>query len=116
MYRSCSLIHFPHDITLRIESSISSQTDSPIEAAHVVHKLTQRDLFIKDAYLVFRALCKLTMKPLNTERSETFFLTQTFILTASFQRTRSEISSDAVEATRSASCFDCSELAYAPFR
>ncbi|GLB33776.1 putative sec7 [Lyophyllum shimeji] len=29
--------------------------------------LTLNDLFIKDAFLVFRALCKLTMKPLNTE-------------------------------------------------
>jgi brefeldin A-inhibited guanine nucleotide-exchange protein len=29
--------------------------------------LTERDLFIKDAFLVFRALCKLTMKALNTE-------------------------------------------------
>ncbi|KAF8076350.1 hypothetical protein FPV67DRAFT_1407470 [Lyophyllum atratum] len=29
--------------------------------------LTPNDLFIKDAFLVFRALCKLTMKPLNTE-------------------------------------------------
>ncbi|KAJ7638783.1 hypothetical protein FB45DRAFT_903821 [Roridomyces roridus] len=29
--------------------------------------LTMNDLFIKDAFLVFRALCKLTMKPLNTE-------------------------------------------------
>lgn len=26
------------------------------------------DLFVKDAFLVFRALCKLTMKALNTER------------------------------------------------
>ncbi|TRM68092.1 hypothetical protein BD626DRAFT_480767 [Schizophyllum amplum] len=31
------------------------------------HQLTTQDLFIKDAFLVFRALCKLTMKPLNTE-------------------------------------------------
>jgi hypothetical protein len=31
--------------------------------------LSANDLFIKDAFLVFRALCKLTMKPLNTERS-----------------------------------------------
>ncbi|EEB90995.1 hypothetical protein MPER_10722, partial [Moniliophthora perniciosa FA553] len=29
--------------------------------------LTTNDLFIKDAFLVFRALCKLTMKPLNNE-------------------------------------------------
>lgn len=27
------------------------------------------DLFVKDAFLVFRALCKLSMKPLVTERS-----------------------------------------------
>ncbi|TFK55672.1 hypothetical protein OE88DRAFT_1652091 [Heliocybe sulcata] len=31
------------------------------------HQMTIDDLFIKDAFLVFRALCKLTMKPLNTE-------------------------------------------------
>ncbi|KAG9219328.1 hypothetical protein CCMSSC00406_0001738 [Pleurotus cornucopiae] len=30
-------------------------------------ELTVNDLFIKDAFLVFRALCKLTMKPLNNE-------------------------------------------------
>ena len=32
------------------------------------HELTTNDLFIKDAFLVFRALCKLTMKPVTTER------------------------------------------------
>lgn len=31
-------------------------------------ELTTNDLFIKDAFLVFRALCKLTMKPVTTER------------------------------------------------
>ncbi|KAJ7180014.1 hypothetical protein C8R43DRAFT_971372 [Mycena crocata] len=30
-------------------------------------ELSMNDLFIKDAFLVFRALCKLTMKPLNNE-------------------------------------------------
>ncbi|EED81455.1 predicted protein [Postia placenta Mad-698-R] len=30
-------------------------------------QLSANDLFIKDAFLVFRALCKLTMKPLNSE-------------------------------------------------
>jgi len=30
--------------------------------------MTLRDMFVKDAFLVFRSLCKLTMKPLNTER------------------------------------------------
>jgi brefeldin A-inhibited guanine nucleotide-exchange protein len=34
----------------------------------VDHGMTTRDLFIKDAFLVFRALCKLTMKTLNSER------------------------------------------------
>lgn len=34
----------------------------------VMKELTANDLFIKDAFLVFRALCKLTMKPLNNER------------------------------------------------
>jgi len=47
----------------RVETFRSSQIDSPIR-----NRLTQRDLFVKDAYLVFRALCKLTMKPLNQER------------------------------------------------
>ncbi|KAH9483049.1 Protein transport protein sec71 [Psilocybe cubensis] len=37
------------------------------EEAHSHHHLTLDDLFVKDAFLVFRALCKLTMKPLNTE-------------------------------------------------
>lgn len=30
--------------------------------------MSTNDLFLKDAFLVFRAMCKLTMKPLNTER------------------------------------------------
>ncbi|KAL1760103.1 hypothetical protein FB107DRAFT_256845 [Schizophyllum commune] len=38
----------------------------PANGGHA-HQLTTHDLFIKDAFLVFRALCKLTMKPLNTE-------------------------------------------------
>lgn len=33
-----------------------------------VREMSTNDLFIKDAFLVFRALCKLTMKPLNQER------------------------------------------------
>ena len=32
------------------------------------YELTTNDLFVKDAFLVFRALCKLTMKPVTTER------------------------------------------------
>ncbi|KAF5387640.1 hypothetical protein D9615_000382 [Tricholomella constricta] len=46
------------------------ETANPLDALHEAehaHNLTSNDLFIKDAFLVFRALCKLTMKPLNTE-------------------------------------------------
>lgn len=32
------------------------------------HRLSTNDLFIKDAFLVFRAICKLTMKPVTSER------------------------------------------------
>ncbi|BGP16437.1 hypothetical protein JCM10213_004007 [Rhodosporidiobolus nylandii] len=34
---------------------------------HPVNEVTTNDLYIKDAFLVFRALCKLSMKPLGTE-------------------------------------------------
>ncbi|KDR83773.1 hypothetical protein GALMADRAFT_236138 [Galerina marginata CBS 339.88] len=49
--------------------SFETQTlhDSFHEGGHSIHHLTLDDLFVKDAFLVFRALCKLTMKPLNTE-------------------------------------------------
>ncbi|TFK75941.1 Sec7-domain-containing protein [Pluteus cervinus] len=44
---------------------------SPLEEAHPnlnnIHAMSPNDLFVKDAFLVFRALCKLTMKPLNSE-------------------------------------------------
>ncbi|KAK0190769.1 hypothetical protein F5146DRAFT_1137595 [Armillaria mellea] len=39
----------------------------PEDEHHLHSEMTLNDLFIKDAFLVFRALCKLTMKPLNTE-------------------------------------------------
>ncbi|KAF9009101.1 hypothetical protein BDQ17DRAFT_1349527 [Cyathus striatus] len=44
---------------------VSSAHD--VRADYGSHQLTLHDLFVKDAFLVFRALCKLTMKPLNTE-------------------------------------------------
>ncbi|CAK5275581.1 unnamed protein product [Mycena citricolor] len=44
-----------------------SPTDSHSLPDSARHELTMNDLFIKDAFLVFRALCKLTMKPLNPE-------------------------------------------------
>ncbi|KAF7355292.1 Protein transport protein sec71 [Mycena sanguinolenta] len=45
----------------------SVEAPSDFEGHHDNHELSINDLFIKDAFLVFRALCKLTMKPLNTE-------------------------------------------------
>uniref|UniRef100_D8PRN3 SEC7 domain-containing protein n=1 Tax=Schizophyllum commune (strain H4-8 / FGSC 9210) TaxID=578458 RepID=D8PRN3_SCHCM len=44
-----------------------NQTVAQGGLTQMVNHLTTHDLFIKDAFLVFRALCKLTMKPLNTE-------------------------------------------------
>ncbi|KIL70092.1 hypothetical protein M378DRAFT_156145 [Amanita muscaria Koide BX008] len=41
--------------------------DVTSEYSQPVHHMSLRDMFVKDAFLVFRALCKLTMKPLNTE-------------------------------------------------
>ncbi|KAI9001407.1 hypothetical protein BD414DRAFT_431927 [Trametes punicea] len=41
------------------------EEQEPMDAPH--RQLSTNDLFIKDAFLVFRALCKLTMKPLNSE-------------------------------------------------
>ncbi|RDB22645.1 Protein transport protein sec71 [Hypsizygus marmoreus] len=48
----------------------SFETANPLDAlpeGEHGHDLTLKDLFVKDAFLVFRALCKLTMKPLNNE-------------------------------------------------
>ncbi|PFH46320.1 hypothetical protein AMATHDRAFT_7967 [Amanita thiersii Skay4041] len=44
-----------------------NNTDFVPEHDNGGHSMSLRDMFIKDAFLVFRALCKLTMKPLNTE-------------------------------------------------
>ena len=49
----------------------SFEAINPLDALPEVEharELTSNDLFVKDAFLVFRALCKLTMKPLNNER------------------------------------------------
>ncbi|EIN10767.1 Sec7-domain-containing protein [Punctularia strigosozonata HHB-11173 SS5] len=45
----------------------ASVQNSDHEAQRPFHQLSANDLFVKDAFLVFRALCKLTMKPLNSE-------------------------------------------------
>ncbi|KAL5527125.1 hypothetical protein ACEPAG_5916 [Sanghuangporus baumii] len=41
--------------------------DQLAETDYHPHAISTNDLFFKDAFLVFRALCKLTMKNLNTE-------------------------------------------------
>jgi hypothetical protein len=43
-------------------------SDAPHTNGYGHHTLTTNDLFLKDAFLVCRAMCKLTMKPLTTER------------------------------------------------
>ncbi|KAN0116045.1 hypothetical protein V8E52_006351 [Russula decolorans] len=60
-------------------TSVGSLQTSPAYSEHPEHEelsvngsshhrpLSTNDLLIKDAFLVFRAMCKLTMKPLNTE-------------------------------------------------
>ncbi|KAJ6599098.1 hypothetical protein DFH09DRAFT_971185 [Mycena vulgaris] len=60
--------------TDRQATSDNTETRNPVdgpraseEMEHNHKELTLNDLFIKDAFLVFRALCKLTMKPLNNE-------------------------------------------------
>jgi hypothetical protein len=47
--------------------------ESHINGSDDHRPLTTNDLFLKDAFLVFRAMCKLTMKPLNAERSAIIF-------------------------------------------
>ncbi|KAI0796813.1 hypothetical protein C8Q75DRAFT_710714 [Abortiporus biennis] len=56
----------PHPQLEPSETAGSETLHEDIEE-HEHHQMTTNDLFIKDAFLVFRALCKLTMKPLNQE-------------------------------------------------
>ncbi|KAH9970807.1 hypothetical protein BJV74DRAFT_866467 [Russula compacta] len=66
------------------DAPVSTSTEAPetvsVHSEHPEHRhelhingsshhrpLSTQDLFLKDAFLVFRAMCKLTMKPLNTE-------------------------------------------------
>ncbi|EIW61429.1 Arf family guanine nucleotide exchange factor SEC7 [Trametes versicolor FP-101664 SS1] len=57
-----------HSMREASESAASEALpDEEPEADIPLRELTTNDMFIKDAFLVFRALCKLTMKPLNSE-------------------------------------------------
>ncbi|ETW82422.1 hypothetical protein HETIRDRAFT_108770 [Heterobasidion irregulare TC 32-1] len=46
-----------------------SLPSTPAQGHHAppAHTMTINDLFLKDAFLVFRSMCKLTMKPLNSK-------------------------------------------------
>ncbi|KAG2152199.1 hypothetical protein BD769DRAFT_1403759 [Suillus cothurnatus] len=61
-----SSIHDP-DVPQGTTSPTPPATYDVAENKHATRELSTQDMFIKDAFLVFRALCKLTMKPLNTE-------------------------------------------------
>ncbi|KAI0092054.1 hypothetical protein BDY19DRAFT_983580 [Irpex rosettiformis] len=58
----------PASASRQARMSLSARSDAVTEeeVAHGV-AMSTNDLFIKDAFLVFRALCKLTMKPLNQD-------------------------------------------------
>lgn len=58
---ACILISFGREPSEIAPSEAGDEYDNS-------RRLSANDLFIKDAFLVFRALCKLTMKPLNSER------------------------------------------------
>ncbi|KAG2109806.1 guanine nucleotide exchange factor in Golgi transport N-terminal-domain-containing protein [Suillus clintonianus] len=61
-----SSVHDP-DVPEGTISPAPPATPEAAENGHAARELSTQDMFIKDAFLVFRALCKLTMKPLNTE-------------------------------------------------
>ncbi|KAG1907240.1 uncharacterized protein F5891DRAFT_362804 [Suillus fuscotomentosus] len=61
-----SSVHDP-DVAQETISHALPATHEAAENEHTARELSTHDMFIKDAFLVFRALCKLTMKPLNTE-------------------------------------------------
>lgn len=58
----------PHRRQASESAASEALPDEEPEADIPLRELTTNDMFIKDAFLVFRALCKLTMKPLNSER------------------------------------------------
>ena len=61
------LLNHAQSFSLRQSFESSNPLDALPEMEYA-YELTSNDLFVKDAFLVFRALCKLTMKPLNNER------------------------------------------------
>ncbi|KAI0368107.1 Sec7-domain-containing protein [Pilatotrama ljubarskyi] len=59
--------HHPAREVSESTASDAVPDEEPEPAGPPHRQLSTNDLFIKDAFLVFRALCKLTMKPLNSE-------------------------------------------------
>ncbi|EJD53498.1 Sec7-domain-containing protein [Auricularia subglabra TFB-10046 SS5] len=57
----------PPAISLDTFENPNPNDEVPEQEAEEPRAISDHDLFLKDAFLVFRALCKLTMKPLNTE-------------------------------------------------
>jgi len=53
---------------LHLRASIDTNMDLHAEGYFESRPLSDQELFVKDAFLVFRAMCKLTMKPLNNDR------------------------------------------------
>jgi brefeldin A-inhibited guanine nucleotide-exchange protein len=70
-----------------IKSTDSHDAMADVEPDVRSKLFTANDLFVKDAFLVFRALCKLTMKPLNTERLVYSLLSEFYRSKLSKQRT-----------------------------
>lgn len=66
MLRIVGFIGTSREVSEASETAHSEALDDEHEPFAI--EMTTNDLFIKDAFLVFRALCKLTMKPLNAER------------------------------------------------
>ena len=63
-FRLCPLLTDPH----ASEPTLCPSTPAQGHHAPPAHTMTIDYLFLKGAFLVFRPMCKLTMKPLNTER------------------------------------------------
>ncbi|THG97613.1 hypothetical protein EW026_g4418 [Hermanssonia centrifuga] len=62
-----SLPHLSQHLQEPSDSIRSDTLADDDEGGFPMREMSINDIFIKDAFLVFRALCKLTMKPLNPE-------------------------------------------------
>ncbi|KAH9954231.1 hypothetical protein BC827DRAFT_1262273 [Russula dissimulans] len=58
---------YASELENREHTETEGASPSYVNGSNEHRPLSTDDLFLKDAFLVFRAMCKLTMKPLNTE-------------------------------------------------